>query len=159
MVLSLLRSARLPVRQRLICEKGLISLLNLPDVVGKAFWNVQSVCGFVSRGFVREVGRRANSSVKVTKEDLCDVVVCSPGFEMIGSIPVAMTCGGMIESRRRRISGTELMSAEFPRDRFGGLTGRRSGPLGVVLSPRCLVNVLSPGLTYCPDSKLLLESG
>jgi hypothetical protein len=50
------------------------------------------------------------------------------------------------------------MLAEFPRDRFRGLTGRRSALLRVVLSLRCLVNVLSPRLLDCLDSKLLLES-
>jgi hypothetical protein len=50
------------------------------------------------------------------------------------------------------------MLAEFSRDCFRELTGRCSALLRVVLSPRCLVNILSPRLLDCLDLKLLLES-
>jgi hypothetical protein len=71
---SLPRSARFLTRQRYMFVIGLITFLHLSDVIGQAFWNVQGVCGFILRGFLRKVVRRRDV-VQAPKEACCDVEV------------------------------------------------------------------------------------
>ena len=97
-MLSLIRSARLPTRQRLIPGKGLIPFLNLPDEIKETFWGLQSVCGFPLRGYIRKVRRSANSTVKATKESYCDVKVRFPSFGCFRLTPIAIIYRRLVKS-------------------------------------------------------------
>jgi hypothetical protein len=88
---------------RFMIEIGLVSLLNLTDVVKEAVWYFQCVSGFTLRRFKREVVRGGDATFTMAKETVSDNVFPSLSFRFASIDPIVFNSGVGVFAVRQRV--------------------------------------------------------